>query len=100
MVDIFGPNNITMFTDKEGNIDYHLVDPILPGLKKAWTANLNDDKELKLLRHYYTYYYSIKTIAERLGIDDSLELNDLVYFEDAKIPSGSFPQPKTTSRQY
>jgi len=34
MMDIFGPNNITIFTKENGNIDYHIIEAVLPGPKK------------------------------------------------------------------
>ena len=79
MVDIFGPNNITIFTNKEGKPDYHLIDAILPGLKVGWTVNIKDEKDserLFRLRHYYTYYYSLKKISEVLGIENGIDLQD------------------------
>lgn len=90
MLDVFGPNNITIFTKEDGSIDYHLVDVVLPS-SQNWSKNVKDDEKMELLRHYYTFYYSIKSIGDILGVEDNLKLDDLVYFKDADIPSGVFP---------
>jgi hypothetical protein len=92
MVDIFGGDNITIFEREDGSLDYHLLDAILPGSQKAWEKNIKEDEELQLLRHYYTFYYSIKTLADKLGISDNLEMEDLVYFKGGEIPTGKFPE--------
>jgi len=90
MLDLFGPNNITIFTKEDGSIDYHLVDIVLPS-SQNWSKNIKDDEKMGFLRHYYTFYYSIKSIGDMLGIEDNLKLDDLIYFKDADIPSGAFP---------
>ncbi|MGB8816006.1 MAG: hypothetical protein WCC74_02105 [Minisyncoccia bacterium] len=92
MLDIFGPNNITIFTKEDGSLDYHLPDVILPGTQSRWFINIKDDPEYNLLRHYYVFYYSIKSLGDKLGLADNLEPDDLVYFKGAGIPtSGQFP---------
>lgn len=91
MLDIFGPNNFTIFTKEDGSINYHVIDSMLPSVID-WSQNIKDDKKLMLLRHYYTFYYSIKSIGDMLGIEDNLKPDDLVYFKDAGIPSGEFPK--------
>lgn len=90
MLDIFGPNNFTIFTKEDGSIDYHVIDSKLPSVID-WSQNIAGDEKLHLLRHYYTFYYAIKSIGEMLEIEDNLQLDDLVYFKNAKIPSGEFP---------
>lgn len=90
MIDIFGPNNITMFIDKDGNANYHLIDVLLPGLINGWNINIKDDKNFELLRHYYTYYYSLKKLADELKIENILKPQDLLYFKDNIIPSGDW----------
>jgi hypothetical protein len=91
MLDIFGPNNITLFINKDGKADYHLIDVLLPGSTSNWDINIKDDKNLGLLRHCYTYYYSIKSLADELGIEDNLKPQDLLYFKDSDVPSGAWP---------
>ncbi len=87
MLDIFGPNNITIFTNEDGVTDYHLLDVILPGQQKRWSKNISEDQRFDLFRHYYTYYYySIKRLANKFGIDDNLTPEDLVYFKGVGIP--------------
>lgn len=81
MIDIFGPNNITLFINKEGKPDYHLIDVLLPGLEERWNLNFKEDKNLDLLRHSYTYYYAIKKLAEELGLENNLTPQDLNYFK-------------------
>ena len=92
MMDIFGGDNITIFEKEDGSLDYHLLDVVLPGSQKAWGENIKEDEKLHLLRHYYTFYYSIKKVAENLDIKDNLEMDDLIYFKDAEIPTGKFPE--------
>ena len=92
MLDIFGPNNITMFMDKDNNPSFHLLDVIMPGSIEYWNKNIKQDIDLSLLRHYYTFYYCIKGLAERLGIENNLQLEDLIYFQNADIPKGEFPK--------
>lgn len=92
MIDIFGGDNITIFEKEDGSLDYHLLDVILPGSQKAWEENIKDDDGLHLLRHYYTFYYSISTLADKLGISDNLEMEDMVYFKGGEIPTGKFPE--------
>lgn len=82
MIDIFGRDNITIFEKEDGSIDYHLVDPILPGREKFWNVNIKDDKKREGLRHHYSYYYGLKKAAEILGIDEQIELGDLSYFKN------------------
>ena len=94
-MDIFGPNNITIFTKEDGSVDYHLLDVIMPGLRFYDSKNIQDDTNFKLLRHNYTFYYSVKSVAEKLGINDNLEPEDLTYFKGAGIPTeGIFPVKK------
>ena len=90
MIDIFGPNNITLFINKDGNADYHLIDVLLPGSINGWNFNIKDDKNLELLRYCYTYFYSIKSLADEIGVKDNLKPQDLIYFKDNKIPSGDW----------
>jgi len=92
MVDIFGRDNITIFRKEDGFLGYHMLDVILPGYQKRWEENIKDDKDLQLLRHYYTFFYSINSLAKKLGIEDNLEMDDLVYFKGGKIPTGKFPE--------
>jgi hypothetical protein len=92
MLDIFGPNNITIFTKEDGSLNYHLPDVILPGTQSHWVMNIKDDPDSNLLRHYYVFYYSIKSLGDKLGLADNLEPQDLVYFKGAGIPTGGqFP---------
>jgi hypothetical protein len=91
MIDIFGPNNITIFTKEDGSLDYHLLDAVLPGSQKQWEENIKDDKNLQLLRHHYTFFYSINSLAKKLDIEDNLEMQDLVYFKNGEIPTGKLP---------
>ncbi len=99
MIDIFGGNNITIFKKEDGSWDYHMLDVILPGSQKRWEKNIKDDKGLHLLRHYYTYFYSINSLAKKLGIEDNLEMDDLVYFKGAEIPIGKFPETEDFYRR-
>lgn len=92
MIDIFGPDNITIYNKEDGSLDYHLPDVILPGSQDYWRKNIKDDKNFDLLRHNYIYYYSIKSLADKLGISDNLNPEDLIYFKDTGIPTeGKFP---------
>lgn len=97
MLDIFGPNNITMFTEMDGKVNFHLTDVILPGPLKNWNKNIKDDKNFELLRHTYTFYYSLSNLAERIGIEEKLELQDLIYFKEATIPTGHWPSKNLNS---
>ena len=91
MLDIFGPYNITIFNKEDGYLDYHLLDVVLPGPRELWDKNIKDDQDLILLRHYYQFYYAIKSLGDRLGIEDNLKAEDLVYFKESGIPiKGSF----------
>ena len=92
MLDMFGQKNITIFLNKENDLDYHLLDVVLPGLKKDREKNIKEDRKLGLLRPYYTYYYAVNYLAEKLGLDENLETDDLLYFEGASIPTGNFPK--------
>jgi len=87
MLDIFGPDNITIFNKEDDSLGYHLPDVILPGSQNYWRKNIKDDKNFNLLRHNYTFYYSIKSLADKLGIKDNLEPEDLNYFKGAGIPT-------------
>ena len=87
MIDIFGPDNITIFTKEDGSLGYHLPDLILPGNQDYWRKNIMDDKNFDLLRHNYTFYYSIKSLADKFGISDNLEPEDLIYFKGSGIPT-------------
>lgn len=91
MLDIFGANNITIFTKEDGSIDYHLLDVILPGPQNHWVRNIKDDPHFKLLRHNYTFFYSVKSLADKLGLSENIEPEDLLYFKGEGIPnSGTF----------
>lgn len=90
MIDIFGGDNITIFKKEDGSLDYHMLDVVLPGSQKSWEENIKNDKDLQLLRHYYTFFYSINSLGKKLGIEDSLEMGDLVYFKGGEIPTGKF----------
>lgn len=92
MIDIFGGDNITIFKKEDGSWDYHMLDVILPGAQKGWEENIKDDKGLHLLRHYFTYFYSINSLAKKLGVEDNLEMEDLIYFKGAEVPTGRFPE--------
>lgn len=95
MMDVFGLNNITIFTREDGVVDYHLLDVILPGRQKYWVKNIKDDPGFDLLRHYYIFYYSIKSLADKLKLPDNLLPEDLVYFKDVGIPTeGRIPEEK------
>jgi hypothetical protein len=83
-IDILGPNNITIFTKEDGSVGYHLLDVIMPCLAET---NIKDDPEFKLLLNYYTLYYSIKSLADKLGIEADLEAEDLMYFKGVGIPT-------------
>lgn len=98
MLDIFGPDNFTIFTREDRTIDYHVIDSKPPAVVD-WSINIKDDKKLMLLRHYYTFYYSIKSMGDMLGIEDNLKLDDLIYFKDADIPSGAFPGQNSEKQQ-
>lgn len=87
MLDIFGPNNITIFTKEDGTVDYHLLDVILPGPQEYWAKNIKDDPNYELLRHYYIFYYSINSLADKLGTSDNLAPEDLIYFKGTGIPT-------------
>jgi hypothetical protein len=87
LLDIFGPDNITIFTNKDGSLDYHLLDVILPGKQNYWSKNIKDDNQGKLLRHCYTFYYSIRSLGEKLGIADNLEPEDMLYFKGVGLPT-------------
>jgi hypothetical protein len=93
MVDIFGPNNLTIFTNEDGKLDYHLLDVILPGPRGLWDKNIKDDPNFDLLRHNYQFYYAVKSLGDKLGIADNLEAEDMVYFKGYGIPTkGRFPE--------
>jgi predicted house-cleaning noncanonical NTP pyrophosphatase (MazG superfamily) len=91
MLDIFGPDNITIFINKEGKWDFHLLDAVLPGEQDYWAKNIGDDIDLRLLRHCYTFYYSINLFAKKVGLIKNLEPDDMLYFKGAGIPDGKFP---------
>lgn len=91
IMDIFGPNNITIFLDKDSNEpNFHLLDVIMPGPRRRWDMNIKDDPKLSLLRHCYTFYYGINRWAKELGVAESLELGDLTYFKGSELPTGDF----------
>ena len=93
MVDIFGPDNLTIFTNEDGKLDYHLLDVILPGPRSSWNKNIKDDPSFDLLRHNYQFYYAVKSLGDKLGITDNLEAEDLVYFRGFGLPTmGKFPE--------
>lgn len=95
MIDLFGMDNITIFINENGISDFHLLDAIMPGSsKRYWKKNIKDDKNLTLLIHYYTYYYSVNYLTKKLNIDSSLKPEDLIYFKDIDIPTGEFPGNK------
>ncbi len=89
LLDIFGPNNITIFTKEDGSLDYHLLDVILPGKQDHWSQNIKDDNRGDLLRHCYTFYYSVKSWGDKLGITDNLEPEDMLYFKNVGLPTNS-----------
>ena len=91
IIDIFGQNNITIFTKEDGSLDYHLLDVITPFPQDI---NIKNDKDFDGLRHAYTYYYSIKSLADKLGIDNNLEPQDLNYFKGGDIPTEGEFSPK------
>lgn len=91
LVDIFGPNNITLYRKEDDSVDYHVLDIIMPGLKENWARNISQDPQLRLLRHYYVYFYSIQSLADKVGIEDNLEPEDLVYFNGHGLPTGDWP---------
>jgi hypothetical protein len=95
MLDIFGPNNITIFIKEDGTADYHLVDFLLPGPQEEWGKNIKDDEKKYMLRHAYTFYYSINSLGNLLGIEDNLSPDDMAYFKGVGIPSGKFPNSKS-----
>lgn len=91
-IDIYGPNNITIFTKEDGSVDYHLIDVIMPRLEFYEKVSVKDDKNLDLLRHNYVFYYSIKSLADKLGVKDNIEPEDMNYFKGVGIPTeGKFP---------
>ena len=91
IMDVFGPNNITIFLDKDSNEpNFHLLDVVMPGPRRRWDMNIKDDPKLSLLRHCYTFYYGINCWAKELGVAESLELDDLAYFKGAELPTGDF----------
>jgi hypothetical protein len=91
IVDIFGKNNITIYEKENGVVDYHIIEALLPGSKESWAKNISQDPQLHLLRHYYVYYYTIKNIAEIIGIEDNIKPEDLIYFKNSAIPTGNWP---------
>lgn len=98
MLDIFGPDNLTIFKDKDGKLDYHLLDVVLPGRQEHWSENISNDKQLNLLRHAYTFFYSINSLANKVGITENLEPEDLTYFKNNGIPSeGKIPSRKAVN---
>ncbi len=98
MIDIFGQNNITIYKKEDGSIDYHIIEALLPRPKELWDMNMSQDPTLKRLRHYYVYYYSMKSIADMIGIEDSIKPEDLVYFKNSAIPTGEWPPESTIYR--
>jgi len=92
MVDLFGTDNVTLFTGIDGKPDFHLVDPILPGPRELWDQNISSDTGFSLLRHYYSYLCGVNKLAEALGMKERLEPEDLVYFKGASLPEGEWPK--------
>lgn len=86
MLDIFGPNNITIFTKEDGSLGYHLLDVVLPGKQDYWSQNIKNDNKGVLLRHCYTFYYSVKSLGDKLGIADNLKPEDMLYFKGVGLP--------------
>jgi hypothetical protein len=92
MIDIFGRDNLILFV-KEGcmdfeqdtatDYDYKFIEFTLPGNKDHWMTTFEEDKEngLQFVRHYYSYYYFIHKMGEKLGVVDNLEPGDLCYFK-------------------
>ncbi|MFA5870948.1 MAG: hypothetical protein WC842_03625 [Candidatus Paceibacterota bacterium] len=80
MIDIFGPENITVFKDENGKVGYHLIDPILPGKTEHFEKPFIE-RNMNGLRHGCIYYYSLRDGAKLLGIEDSIQLEDLNYFK-------------------
>lgn len=98
MIDIFGPDNLTIFKGKDGKLDYHLLDVVLPGRQEHWSENISNDKQLNLLRHAYTFFYSINGLANKVGITENLEPEDLTYFKGSGIPNeGKIPKRTETN---
>ena len=86
MLDIFGPDNITLFVDTNGTPNYHLIDVILPGNQEHWAIRQEEDEgSLPLLRHCYTYYYSLKSLGDRFELTDNLIPEDLNYFKNTGL---------------
>lgn len=92
MIDIFGPNNITIYKKEDGSINYHLIEAMMPGAREHWARAINQDPELGLLRHYYSYFYSVNHFAEKLGMEGRLDPEDFIYFRGVGIPTGEFPK--------
>jgi len=95
IIDIFGKNNITIYEKENGVIDYHIIEALLPGSKESWAKNISQDPQLHLLRHYYVYYYTIKSIADLIGVENNLKPEDLIYFKNSAIPTGDWPSKNT-----
>ena len=91
MIDVFGLNNITIFKKEDGSVGYHIIEALMPAPKEVWVMNISQDSTLKRLRHYYVYYYFIRSLADMVGIEDNIKPDDLVYFKDATIPMGDWP---------
>lgn len=92
MIDIFGRNNITIYKKENGEIHYHIIEALLPGFKKHWNSNISEDQTFELLRHYYSYYYFIHSMADKIGIENNIKPEDLNYFKKSGIPTGDWPK--------
>lgn len=90
-VDIFGPNNITVYEKPDGTVDYHMLDVLMPGSYKNWGMKMSEDPYLHMLQHYYVYYYALNSAAKMLGIEENIKPDDLVYFKEQGIPTGDWP---------
>ncbi len=97
MVDIFGSENFIIYNrtlfdgGRTHNInsesdsdeyDYKIIELTMPGGKDYWLTTYDKDKKdgFQYLRHYYSFYYFIKTLADKLGIKENLDKEDLTYF--------------------
>ncbi len=80
MIDVFGPENITVFKDESGKVNYHLIDPILPGKTEHFEKPFIE-RNMNGLRHGCIYYHSLREGAKLLGIESTIQLEDLNYFK-------------------
>lgn len=99
MLDIFGPNNVTLYTKEDGSVDYHILDILMPGSKEHWNKNITQDPELRLLRQQYVYFYSLHSLADMLNSKENLAPEDLEYFGGSGIPFGNWPSREASGRE-